>query len=129
MFLDSDSVTNVTPLNRINHRRILLYIGNGNGFISYAMGKGEDYERAFENAYKKLRTNLICIPMDHLWTSPEILKARHNDYRITIFPQKTPNYWGHPVVWQMLLHAGFFHCRFYVKSRKKDPYSMVYAFF
>jgi hypothetical protein len=28
----------------------------------------------------------------------------------------------------MLMLAGFYHCRFYVKSRKKDPYSMVYAF-
>lgn len=29
IFLDSDSVTNVTALNRINHRRVLLFIGNG----------------------------------------------------------------------------------------------------
>lgn len=48
LFLDSDSVTNVTALNRTNHRRILLFIGNGNGIISYAMGKGVDYELAFE---------------------------------------------------------------------------------
>lgn len=64
IFLDSDSVTNVTALNRVNHRRVLLYIGNGNGLVSYGMGKGEDFERAFENAYKRLRKNLICIPMD-----------------------------------------------------------------
>lgn len=64
IFLDSDSVTNVTALNRTNHRRILLFIGNGNGIISYAMGKGVDYEMAFENCYKELRKNLICIPLD-----------------------------------------------------------------
>ena len=55
IFIDSDSVTNVTALNRINHRRVLLFIGNSNGVISYAMGKGEDYENAFETAFKKLR--------------------------------------------------------------------------
>ena len=55
IFIDSDSVTNVTALNRVNARRVLLFIGNGNGVISYAMGKGEDYEAAFETAFKKLR--------------------------------------------------------------------------
>jgi hypothetical protein len=29
----------------------------------------------------------------------------------------------------MLIHTGFFHCRFFAKSRKKDPYSLVYAYF
>lgn len=86
MFLDSDSVTNVTALNRTNARRILLFIGNGNGIISHAMGKGDDYENAFEKAYKKLRKNLICIPVDWINTCPEVLQARHNDYRIKIFP-------------------------------------------
>ena len=128
MFIDSDSVTNVTSLNRTNQRRILLFIGNGNGIISYAMGKGDDYEVAFEGAYKKLRRNLICIPMSQINTSPVVLTARHNDYKIKIFPQRQPNYWGHPVIWKMLVHTGFFHCRFSVKSRKRDPYSLVYAF-
>jgi ribosomal protein S5 len=48
----------------------LLFIGNGNGIISYAMGKGEDYEAAFEISFKKLRQNLVCIPMDQLLTVP-----------------------------------------------------------
>lgn len=129
IFLDSDSVTNVTSLNRVNHRRVLLFIGNGNGMLSYGKGKGDDYESAFENAYKSLRKNLICIPLDQKMTVPQVLEGRHNDFRITIFPQKTPNYWGHPVIWKMLIHTGFFHCRFFIKSRKKDPYSLVYAFF
>lgn len=29
IFIDSDSVTNVTSLNRVNHRRVLIFIGNG----------------------------------------------------------------------------------------------------
>lgn len=64
IFIDSDSVTNVTSLNRVNHRRVLLFIGNGNGLISFGKGKGEDYEGAFEQAFKKLRQNLVCINMD-----------------------------------------------------------------
>ena len=44
IFLESDSVTNVTALNRVNQRRVLLFIGNCNGLISYGMGKGDDYE-------------------------------------------------------------------------------------
>ncbi len=129
IFIDSDSVTNVTALNRVNARRVLLFIGNGNGIISYAMGKGEDYEAAFEIAFKKLRQNMVCIPLDQVMSVPQVLKARHNDFKIQIFPQLQPNYWGHPVVWKMLTHTGFFHCRFSVKSRKRDPYSMIYAYF
>ena len=44
IFLDSDSVTNVTSLNRVNHRRVLIFIGNERGLISFGKGKGEDYE-------------------------------------------------------------------------------------
>eukprot|EP00347_Sterkiella_histriomuscorum_P015440 403357023 len=128
LFIDSDSVTNVTSLNRTNHRRILLFIGNGNGVISFGMGKGVDYEQAFESAYKKLRTNLMVLPMHWIMTSPLILKGRHNDYHIKILPQQHPNYWGHPVIHKMLITTGFYHCRFAVKSRKRDPYSMIYAF-
>lgn len=54
--------------------------------ISYAMGKGEDYEAAFETAFKKLRQNLVCISLDQMMTVPCVLKARHNDFRITIYP-------------------------------------------
>ena len=48
IFIDSDSVTNVTKLNRVNHRRVLLFIGNSDGVISYGKGKAVDYENAFE---------------------------------------------------------------------------------
>ena len=44
IFLDSDSVTNVTSLNRVNHRRVLIFCGNTRGKIAFGKGKGEDYE-------------------------------------------------------------------------------------
>ena len=55
IFMDSDSVTNVTKLNRVNKRRILIFIGNLDGVISFGKGKSYDYESAMEKAYKKLR--------------------------------------------------------------------------
>lgn len=129
IFLDSDSVTNVTSLNRVNHRRVLIFIGDGNGLIGYGKGKGEDYEQAFNNAFKKMRQNLVCLSLDVRFSSQKRMEGRHNDFRIQIFPQATPNYWGNPTIWKMLLHSGFGHCRYVCKSRKRDPYSLVYAFF
>lgn len=40
-----------------------------------------------------------------------------------------PQYFGNPTIWKMLLHTGLVHCRFVCKSRKREPYSMMYAFF
>ncbi len=71
IFIDSDSVTNVTKLNRVNHRRVLLFIGNGSGLVSYGKGKGEDYENAFDQAFKKLRQNLVCLSLDHTFSCPK----------------------------------------------------------
>lgn len=129
VFINTDAVTNVTALNRVMKRRVLLYIGNSNGMLSYGKGKGEDYEVAFDNAYKALRNNLICINLDAMMTSPTRLEGRHNDFRIKIYPQQQPNYWGNPNIWHMLIYAGLFHCRFVIRSRKTEPYSMIYAFF
>ena len=64
IFIDSDSVTNVTRLNRVNHRRVLIWAGNAKGVISYGKGKGIDYENAFDNAFKSLRENMVCISWD-----------------------------------------------------------------
>ena len=129
MFMDSDSVTNVTSLNRVNQRRVLLFIGNGKGCISYGLGKGEDYEQAFENAFKKLKANLVLIDWEEAYTSTVRMKGHHNDFRIRLWPQAKPNYWGNPTVWKMIQLAGFRHCRYQCKSRKREPYSLVYAFF
>lgn len=86
IFMDSDSVTNVTKLNRVNHRRVLIFCGNGKGMISYGKGKGEDYEGAFDNAFKKMRQNMVCLDWAQNWTVPTILQGHHNDFRIKIWP-------------------------------------------
>jgi len=129
IFMASDSVTNVTSLNRVNSRRVLIFVGNGNGLVSYGKGKAEEYEQAFDNAFKKARQNLVCLDMEEVFTSPRLLEGRHNDFKIKIFPQAVPNYWGNPTIWEMLKHTGFFHCRFTCVSRKRDPYSLIYGYF
>ena len=41
LLLDVKSNTKVTTLNRINSYKTLVFMGNGNGIISYAKGKGK----------------------------------------------------------------------------------------
>mmetsp|Transcript_42094 Transcript_42094/g.64543 ORF Transcript_42094/g.64543 Transcript_42094/m.64543 type:complete len:323 (-) Transcript_42094:29-997(-) len=129
IFMASDSVTNVTSLNRTNARRVLIFLGNGNGLITYGKGKAEEYESAFEDSFKDARRNMICIDVNQVHTSPRMLVGRHNDFKIRIYPQDLPNYWGNPTIWKMLKFTGFFHCRFTCVSRKRDPYSLIYGFF
>ena len=40
LLLDVRSNTKITTLNRINSFKTLLFMGNGNGIISYAKGRG-----------------------------------------------------------------------------------------
>lgn len=88
IFIDSDSVTNVTSLNRVNQRRVLIFIGNGHGLISFGKGKGEDYEHAFDNAFKKMRQNMTCISLDQKISSmPTRLAGHHNDFMIKLYPR------------------------------------------
>ena len=106
-----------------------MFIGNGDGLISFGKGKGEDYESAFDNAYKSLRNNLVCLRIENAFTSAQSMEAHHNDFAIKIIPQPVANFWGNPLIWKMLTLTGFYHCRFICKSRKRDPYSMMYAYF
>ena len=128
MFMDSDSVTNVTSLNRTNQRRVLIFIGNYSGLVSMGKGKAEEYEAAFEDAFKDARKNMISIDLESVFTSPRMLVGRHNDFKIRIYPQAISNYWGNPNIWEMLKLAGIAHCRFTCVSRKRDPYSLCYGF-
>ena len=62
---------------------------------------------AFDNAFRKLKQNMICLDWDKWWTVPTMLKGRHNDFKISIWPQRRPNYWGNPMIWEMLKATGF----------------------
>lgn len=82
----SDSVTNVTSLNRTNARRVLIFIGNGNGLVTYGKGKASEYEQAFDDAFKKARQNMMCLDIEEVFTTPQMLTGRHNDFKIKILP-------------------------------------------
>jgi len=129
IFIDSDSVTNVTSLNRVNKRRVLIFIGNGEGLISFGKGKSDDYESAFDNAFKKMRNNLVCLSLSHTHTTPGTLTGRHNDFRIKLWSQWQAHYYGNPTIWHMLLNTGLHNSRFTCWSRNREPYSMIYGYF
>ena len=57
IFLDADMISNVTTLNRVYHRRCLLFAGNKEGMISYGVGIGLLYEDAYLKAFKELKKN------------------------------------------------------------------------
>ena len=128
MFLHAGMVCNMTRLNRVYERRILLYIGNKEGLISYAIGRGPLYEDAYRNAFEELRKNMIVIPTDKIMTVNSDMRARFNDYRLVIKQNSEPSYWGNPLMCLMLRYAGLYHYDFIIKSRKKEPYAMLFAF-
>lgn len=129
IFLDSGMVCNITRLNRIYNRRVLIYMGNKDGLISYAIGKGPLYEDAWINAYKELRKNLTVINLDKNMSLPVNLFARFNDYRLFLKSTYNPSIWGDPKMCLMLRYAGIYHVEFSIISREKDPYAMIYCFF
>lgn len=127
--MNSDMTCNMTRLNRVYQRRVLLYMGNKEGFISYGIGKGVLYEDAWINAFQDLKKNLILIDTDIGFSMPAPLRARYHDYRLTLSPCKNPSLWGNPIMALMLRYAGLYHLAFDIISRVKDPYAQVFAFF
>lgn len=129
IFLDADMVCNVTTLNRVYHRRCLLFAGNKEGMISYGVGVGLLYEDAYLNAFKELKKNLILIEWDPGNTCPLPIQSRFNDYRFKIKPTKSPMWFSGPIPLLMIRYAGLYHQNFIKESRNKHPYAMVFAFF
>ena len=128
LILDQSYVVNVTKLRRVYNRRILIYIGNKNGMISFGIGKGEDYETAIVNCLKKCKRNMVLIALDQKHTCPRPIGSRFNDFRLMIMPSNGFNVWGNPLIFKMLIGAGIRHCSFYCKSRKRNRYAMVNSF-
>ncbi len=119
----------MTRLNRVYERRILLYMGNKQGMISYGIGRGPMYHDAYSQAYKELKKNMIVIHQDPQFTCPADLKARFNDFRLFVRSAYDPKIWGNPIMALMLRYAGLYHVNFIIKSRNKEAYAMVFAFF
>lgn len=129
IFLDTDMICNVTTLNRIMHRRVLIYAGNKEGLVAYGCGIGLDYQSAWMNAFTELKKNLLLIEWDPTNTVPRPIKTRFNDYRWRITPSKSPKWFSGPIPLLLMRYAGFYHQEFKKKSRNKEPYAMVFAYF
>lgn len=129
MFMDSDSITQITALNRINRRRVLLFAGNYDGVISYGKGRGVDYEAAFEDAVRSLKKNMIAIDLDHLNTLPRAIRGRYHDFKLEVRPRNPPNHWGGGQLWVMFKMTGIWHHDWSCVVRKRKPYNLIYAFF
>ncbi len=129
MFMDSDSITQITALNRINRRRVLLFAGNYDGVISYGKGRGVDYEAAFEDAIRNLKNNMIAIDLDHMNTLPKPIRGGYHDFKLELRPRDPPNHWGGGQLWIMFKMTGIFHHDWSCNVRKRKPYPLIYAFF
>jgi ribosomal protein S5 len=129
LFLDASTTTNITKLARVSSRRVLLYMGNTDGVISYGKGKGSNYKLAYDNAVEELKKNIICINLDSYKTTTGYLVGHFNDTTVQIFSARNNAAWGHPLHYNILALAGLTNFRFRLHSRNLNYYSLIYSFF
>lgn len=129
VFMDASTSTNITSQQRKNTRRVLLYMGNCAGMISYGVGRGNTYKDAFNDAIKTCERNLICIPLDHYYTNPTILRGKYNNIKFQIFPTPAGSVGGFPQYGNLLTLAGLSHFNFRIIGRNATPYPILYAMF
>ena len=70
LIMKRGTTTQVTTLQRINHFRYLVVMGNCNGIIGYGKGKGLNFEDALDKSIENCKKNLIAINLDHFLTWP-----------------------------------------------------------
>jgi small subunit ribosomal protein S5 len=129
LLLTVGTTTNITRLNRVMKRRCLVFTGNYEGIIGYGLGKGVDYKQAYESAIRECLNNLIAIPVDQMKTNLVRLFGRHNGVTLNIDPAPKGYLFGNPIVVSMIELAGIPDCRFGLKGRNRNTYSILYAFF
>ncbi|OMJ84988.1 hypothetical protein SteCoe_13825 [Stentor coeruleus] len=129
MFIEAGSSTNITTLARVNKRQILLYMGNTDGIISYGKGVGISYQEAWDDAIYMLKKNVICIPIDHYYTTMGHMIGHFNDTTVEIFPARNNSAWGHLLHYNILALAGLNNFRFRLRSRNVNNYAIIYCFF
>lgn len=129
IFVDSAYVCKITPLQRIYHRKVIIFAGNKEGMITYGVGTGELYEDAWTNAFVEMKKNLILVNWDPFHTFPRDISSRHHDFRINMKSSVRPYWFCNPIVLLMIRYTGLFHCNFYTISRKKKPLSVLFAIF
>jgi len=129
LLLERGVTTLVTTLNRVNHFRYLVYMGNCNGVIGYGTGQGANFEIALRNAIRNCKKNLVALNLDHLQTLTLPIEVKTNGMRFYLFPRSHMNAYGSPTMAHMLVLSGVTHCSFYIVARNPNPYNLVYCLF
>lgn len=127
VLLDRGVTTNVTTMNRVNHFRYLVFMGNMNGIIGYGKGKGGDFSIALQNALHNCKKNLVALHLDHFYSMTASVKVRYNGMRLEINPRRWMNGWGNPVMAHLLLLSGITHLDFNIAARNTTPYMLCYT--
>lgn len=129
MFIEASSTTNITKLSRVNTRKVLLYMGNTDGIVSYGKGKGASYQQAYDDAIDQCKRNIICINLDHFHTVTGFTTAHYNGTILKLYSAKDNDVWGHPMYYNILALAGLHNLRFKIYSRNVNKYALIYCFF
>lgn len=129
IFLSQSMICKITPLNRIYHRKVLLFAGNKEGMISYGWGVGPLYEDAWNNAFVELKKNLLLINWDPENTFPQAINSKYHDFKFNMRPSGKPTWTANPLLINMIRYVGLYHQNFNTISRKKKPVSLLFAMF
>lgn len=129
ILLERSISTKITTLNRINYYRTLLFMGNGNGIISYGKSRDLSPEGSMNKAIIDCKKNLIAIPLDDTCTLPRGISSRFQDYKVYLRPCAGFNSWGHPMFSVMLALSGIRHAAFTTVHTGKNNYTLLHSFF
>jgi ribosomal protein S5 len=129
LILERNICTKVTTLNRINYYRTILFMGNGNGLISYGKSRDLTPEGSLTKAIIECKKNIIALPLDPVCTLPRHINSRFQDYHVYLRPLPGFNSWGHPMFSLMLSLTGINHVGFKALNTAVNNYTMLHAFF
>ena len=129
ILLERNTSTKVTTLSRINYFRTLLFMGNGNGLISYGKSRDLTPEMSMTKAILECKKNIIAVPLDHTCTLPRKINSRFQDYHIYLRPLPGFNPYGHPMFSIMFALSGIQHAGFKTIHTGKNNYTLLHAYF
>lgn len=87
--LDIARVTRVTAGGRRFNFRITMVIGNRNGKVGVATGKGKDVAIAIDKAARNAKKVLFSVPMTPQGTVPYATYGKHSSARVMLQPSRT----------------------------------------
>lgn len=86
--LDIARVTRVTAGGRRFNFRITMIIGNRNGKVGVATGRGKDVAIAIDKAINNAKKNIFQVPMTPAGTIPHETEGKYSSAKVIILPSK-----------------------------------------